>query len=181
MINESRATCKIRKNTHGYSIIELLVVFVIITVVFGIGFANLRDFSKRKSLEAAVSEIKSQIRLTQSMAYSAQRPLSDSCNVLDGYRFVITTTAPLRYRIVAVCNGGVDQTGTPQKDWVNLPTDISGVTKSLGVTPGNADMMFKVLSQGTNIRALQNYQITLTQAVSGRTATITITYGGQVN
>ena len=46
---------KISKS-NGFTLIELLIVVVTMTLLFGVGFANYRDFQKREYLKTADKE-----------------------------------------------------------------------------------------------------------------------------
>jgi prepilin-type N-terminal cleavage/methylation domain-containing protein len=155
----------------GYTLIELLVTLTIVGLLFGFGFVNFRDFSRRQSLQGAAEKIRGDLRLAQSDALSGQKP-SSGCPTLDSYGFYVTSTS---YSLYAYCTSGKQ---VDIKD-VTLPSDIS-----ISISPSTLNpIKFKVLGQGTNIPASPTpatATITLTQANTGSTARITVTAGGQI-
>ena len=44
-------------NSKGYTLIEILVVISIMAILFTVGFAGYRDFSRRQVLLGAVNQI----------------------------------------------------------------------------------------------------------------------------
>jgi prepilin-type N-terminal cleavage/methylation domain-containing protein len=152
------------KIKSGYTLIEILVAMTIIGLLFSFGYANFRDFSRRQVVKDTAKEIQGDLRLAQGNAMTGQKP--EGCNAtLDSYSFNVKSSS--RYTIEANC------AATPPivKD-VNLP---SGVT----ISPLPALLKFKVLSQGTNL-GTANWTLTLTQAGTNYTATVTVTEGGEI-
>jgi prepilin-type N-terminal cleavage/methylation domain-containing protein len=161
---------------RAYTLIEVLIVLTIIGILFGIGYASYRDFSRRQSLQAAVKGIQGDLRLAQQMALSGNKPDELDCRTypLDGVHFGMTDSPSYLYRIRAAC-GPNSVTGWPLIKTVYLP---SGITADIHFTPN--PILFKVLGQGTNIPNGQETVITLTQTATNNTATITITSGGTI-
>ena len=75
---------------NGFSLVELLTVISIMTVLFGFGYSNYRDFQRRQHLESAVRMIKSDLRLAQEMALAGRKP-SDCVGDLEGYEFQLSS------------------------------------------------------------------------------------------
>ena len=157
-------------NLLGYTLIEILVAITIMTLLFLTGFASYREFSRRQELVSAVRQAQGDIRQAQENAIASKKPAG--CSVLDGYHF--TVVPPDSYQISWVCGGspGVEKT-------VPLPTGITISGLSPDLTPSNS-ILFKTLGQGTNIPGGGETSFTLTQANYGKTATITITAGGEI-
>ncbi len=144
----------------GYTLIELLVGLTIISIVFSIGFAGYRDFSRRQTVVGVTKSIISDLRNAQQLALIGQKP--DTCTRLSGYTF--TAVSSTNYTISANCiNGNIEVKN------IVLPTNI---TISLG------SIMFKVLGQGTNLSAAYTFTIT---HISGITGIINIKKGGTIN
>ncbi len=147
--------------------IELLVTISIIVIVFSIGIANYRDFSRREALNGISKQIKADLRTAQQLSLSGKKPESASCSVLDGYRFSLN--GQNGYKLEAICNNsGV--TSLVEHKVVDLGEDI---TISL-VSP---TVEFKVLGQGTNLETTNI--ITLTHT-GGNQTTVRIGVGGDV-
>jgi type II secretory pathway pseudopilin PulG len=159
-------------NFHSaYSLIEILVSISIIVILFLVGFAGYREFSRRQQLVATVRQVREDIRLTQELAIASKKPAG--CSVLDGYYFVVIPANT--YQIQSVC--GVV---TTVEKAVTLPSGftISGLSPNL--TPSNS-ILFKTLGQGTNIpTAPGSTNITLTHTDYGSVTTVTVTAGGEI-
>lgn len=153
------------KSAIGYTLIEILVALTVISLIFTFGYAGFREFSQRQALESAARSLQGNLRLVQEYALSGKKP--DDCLVLDGYRVKIS---PNSYTLVAIC---AEEETSINKD--NLPI-ANGITASVSIN----NFTFKVLGQGTSIPAGSASMITLTQAGTGKTRTITITAGGEI-
>jgi len=144
----------------GFTLIELLVGISIIAIVFSIGIANYREFSRRQALTGISKQLKADLRSIQQLALTGQKPEGVSCNTLNGYSF--TRSGSSGYTLSAYCS---DAQGVllPAREikTVNLGTDITIST----TTPS---FIFKVLGQGTDL-LIQN------------TITLTHTSGNQIN
>ncbi len=158
----------------GYTLIEILVGLTIIGIVFGVGYAGFRDFSRREQLSSVSKVLVGDLRLAQARALSGQKPEDIKCTAqdqrLDGYSLQITSEAT--YEINAKCSAGV----------VNDPA-IKSVILPIGVTistPVVNPLTFKTLGEGTNIPSGQSVILTLTQTATGKTYTVTISAGGEI-
>lgn len=158
------------KQKNGYTLIEILVVLTIIGLLFSLGYVNFRDFSRRQALIGATSSVQGDLRLAQSNAISGQKP-SDCgvSNTLESYSFNITSTAlPSEYKIEANCGGAP----VVVKDVI-----LSDISLSM---PSTNPLKFKILGQGTNLDGVTDWTLNLTQNVTGKTATVTVTSGGEI-
>ena len=129
---------KVIEPQKGYSLIEMVVVIFIIVILFGLGIANYRDYSRRRALHNLVQEIKSDFRLAQEYALSGRKPAT--CDVLRG--FAIHRTGAEAYRFEAVCSNGYHNVG----DSKSLPTDFIIFISS--PTPNR--VVFRVLGRGVD-------------------------------
>lgn len=153
----------------GYTLIEVLVSLTIIGLIFSYGFVNFRDFARRQAVESAKRRLIAELRLTQELAFSGQKPENTNCtspNTLDGYYFEILSST--RYKVAALCSGGevdlkeVDLTG--------------GIFLSI---PSPNPILFKILGHGTNISSGE-ISITLSQSGTTNTQTVTISTTGEI-
>jgi prepilin-type N-terminal cleavage/methylation domain-containing protein len=147
---------------RGYTLIEILVGLTIIGLLFTFGYASFREYSRRQALAGAARKVKADLRSAQGLALSGKKPESN-CPILDGYRFNISGSS---YSIKAVC-GGSDK--SIEKDFIPLPN---------GITSSSANILFKILGQGTNITG--QITITLTQAGTNPPQTVTVDSGGKI-
>ena len=156
----------------GYTLIEILVSLTIIGLLFGIGYVNFRDFSRRQAIAGAAKKIQGDLNLTQQLALSGQKPDDINCNppnLLSGYNFKIIP--PSEYVIEANCTGS--STAVIYKN-VALSSDIIISSDSL------TTISFKVLGQGTNIVQGGSVVLTLTQSQTKNKFDITIGAGGNI-
>lgn len=157
----------------GYTLIEILVVLTIIGLLFSFGYVNFRDFSRRQTLAGLAKQIQGDLRLAQEMAIAGQKPEACGTKTFDGIWFGVTTSAPYLYRVRAVC--GSDSSLFPIIKEFDFASDITPTPPTSSPNP----LIFKVLGQGTNIGA-GNWVLTLTQAGTLNTATVTVTPGGEI-
>jgi len=158
--------------SHGYTLIEILVVLAIVSLLFGVGYISFRDFSRREALSGVVNQVKGDLRLSQQMALSGQKPNDTLCNApntLTGIRFRVFTAS--QYYVNADCSGGIVNIKI-----VNLPSGV--IFASPFPVPNPIE--FKILGQGTNIVSGQSAAIILTQAGTNKSTTITVTSGGEI-
>ena len=157
-----------RKSNAAYTLIEILVALTIVGLIFGIGYVNFRDFSRRQALAGTARSIMGDLRLAQEQALAGKKPVSafcDSPNQLNGYNFRVINASS--YRLAANCSGGNVETKL-----VTLPADITISS------PSPNPITFKILGQGTNLSA--DATITLTQTGTSNTRSITVTTGGEI-
>lgn len=164
----------------GYTLIEILVTLTIVGLLFGFGYVNFRDYSRRQAVAGAAKEIQGDLRLAQEDALAGQIPSStddpqshcSGTNSLNGYDFrVLTQKASNEYEIRADCSGGDPL--NPLEDVV-LSTDITIAAPSIN------PILFKVLGQGTNIPSGQNATITLSQTGTSNATSISVSSGGEI-
>ena len=93
---------KFSRVNFGFTLIELLVVASILIILSGIGIASYNQFNRRKILDKATQELKSNLRLTQGKALAGEKPVG--CTGLLGHKLIFTTNQ--NYKIVAVCGSG---------------------------------------------------------------------------
>lgn len=156
------------QSKKGFTFIELLVVIATMVILFGVGYANFRDFQRRQYLESARRMMISDLRLAQEYALAGRG--CGTQNVLNHYSFKIIN--PTSYRIEAVCGNNV----VMSVKGVNMPSDIRISS------PSSFDLWFYPLGKGTNIQGEQTV-ITLEfgQQQNGLlSTTITISRGGTI-
>ncbi len=154
----------------GYTLIELLVGLTIIAIVFSIGFAGYRDFSRRQAVAGVTKSIQSDLRNAQQLALTGQKPTVDylnnpvTCTRLSGYSF--SRISAINYQIRAHC------------DNVALPIAVKDIVLSSDLSLSAGSVKFKVLGQGTDLSAALIFTVTHT---SGATpGTITVGVGGDI-
>ena len=156
------------RTKNGYTLIEVLISLVIISILFGISFLNFRDFSRKQNLVSLSREIKGDLALARENAVSGKKPSNVSCNqpnTLSGYNFRVVTET--NYVIEAVCSEGTVEV----KD-VKIPSGFS--ISPLLTNP----IFFKVLSEGTNLSG--EATITLNQENTEYTFNIYVAQSGEI-
>jgi prepilin-type N-terminal cleavage/methylation domain-containing protein len=150
----------------GYTLIEILIVFVIVGILFTLGYNNFQDYSRQQTLLSVIRSIQTDIRSAQESAIAGNKPVG--CSVLlNGYQFIVTSANT--YEIDANCT-----TNKIQTKIITLPA---------GITIGNPNpnpIIFKSLAQGTNIRQNAAALIVITQVSTGKTRTVTVGANGNV-
>lgn len=163
---------------EGYTLVEVLVVLGVVSILFSVGFANFRDFSRRQVLAGVVKQIQGDVRLAQQMSLSGLKPDDLGCSTenLNGISFGIEGNPGRFYKIQAVCGDDPTQSSYPTLKEVSLP---SGITANISNMPVNP-VIFKVLGQGTNVPAGAEVIIGLVQEGTGYSGKVTITPGGEI-
>lgn len=149
-------------NYKGYTLIELLVVITVGIIIFSVGIAGYREFSRRQALTGISKQLKANLRLAQQLALTGQKPEGLNCTKLDGYTF--SRLSATEYQLIANCSNA----NHVIKD-VELPQDT---TLSAG------SVIFKVLGQGTNLSAPLTF--TIANSVNGASGQIIVGVGGDV-
>lgn len=151
------------KSNSAYTLIELLIAMTIVTIVFTIGLASFRDFSRRQALSGILKSVIADLRSAQQFALTGQKP--SGCITLSGYTFKMT--GQYSYELFANCT----------------PTDIS--IKQVNLTSNQIKIFtspdlvkFKVLGQGTDLSA--PLTITLTHDITSTTGQINVGIGGDI-
>lgn len=183
----------------GFTLIELLIVIMIMALIFGLGFANYRDFQRRQVLEAAVRLVIGDLRFAQEQAISGRVRNDTPDNVCEplplwGYYFRRDPALPTTtYLIEANCPGAVcPGTGCTvevkrenvQAKFTNVSIFSMAVPIGAGGDPAPANTIrFKTLGQGTNISRASPATIRLcldspTPCASFRD--ITVTWSGEI-
>lgn len=150
----------------GFTLIELLVVVMTMALLFGLGMARYRDFSRRKAVEKVGIQIRNDLLLIQQYALSGKKPdpsddPNDWCkspNFLNAYRFRTAGSNTYTYRIQAVCSGGtVDDKQVNLKNPGPRIQDVRRISNCLnpetagGSNIGGNWFEFRTLAKGVNI------------------------------
>lgn len=73
----------LKKNSLGFSLLELVIVFAIITLLLGFAIPGLLKFNKGEALKSSASDLKSNLRYAQDSAISGKKehPLASGVTV----------------------------------------------------------------------------------------------------
>lgn len=95
--------------SSGFSLIELLVTFTLITIISGIGFASFVSYSRRQIVNQAAGDIKQTVDLARFNALSSVKPsLCSTTDQLSSYKVnfclnALCQTANVDYEMVVFC------------------------------------------------------------------------------
>lgn len=135
----------------GYTLIEMLIAITIIAIIFGVGYSNYRDFSRRQSLESFSQKVKGDLSLAREKSKTGEKPDNPFCtgsNTLNGYSVTFRVDG---YSISAMCSGGTVSNLVS----VDSPDNIT-IT-----LPSTNPILFKVLNTGTNLTESNTITLTL--------------------
>lgn len=160
------------KWSAGYSLLEIMISIVIVSMMFGGGVAAYRQFDDRQSVVNAGRDLVVSLRETQKRAQSGERP--SGCAVgdtLDGWNF--DRLSPTQYRIVASCDGSVIASSAVVYD---LPAGVQ-------FGGGDFNVLFEVLNGRATITGLSGNPrlMSVQTAGGGLVYDISITGGGSIN
>lgn len=144
--------------SRGYTLIELMVALTIAALLFLVGYSSYREFVRRQALDNTYKELKSDLKLTQQLALSGEKP-SSCTGSLFGYEVAFAQDS---YTVSASCGGMVQ---------VRTRLLSGGITLS-----GANTILYKIIGEGTTLTG--DISITLTQASTGRTKILEITKEG---
>lgn len=90
--------------SFGFTLIELLVSILVISILFGLGYANFRQYSQKQTVWAVARKIEGDLRRAQDYALSGRGNCSSG--YLLGYqlRWINGST----YQIRGVCRNGIE-------------------------------------------------------------------------
>ena len=155
----------------GFTLVEILVVFVLMAIVSGLGFASFSDYNKKQTLVQSAKNFKEAIDFAKFSAISSVKPPScPDASFLNGYKVVVCAKATCKgtgapdYEIDMICNG-VDtpvQTKTfPKGITLDASTTCSVIsfnTISGSLTGGSCSITLKGFSKQSvlNIDSIGN-------------------------
>ncbi len=165
----------------GFTYVELLVAMSVMLLLFGVGFANYRDFQRRQQVESAARTVLSDLRLAQESALSG-RKICPANEVLLNYSFQYVDQDT--YSILEVCTPILAPTITVIKS-VDLQGALFDNINSTFITSADTGGVIKFLpiGKGTNINAGAQRSIILkhsSPSLSSITKTISVFSSGAI-
>jgi len=144
-------------NSVGFTLLELIIVFTVISILSTIGIASFVDYSRVQVVQSAGSNLEATINMAKSRALSQTKPAGCESQVLQGYEVVIdTVNKPNSYTIWAVCSDSLANPFGASTNKVSLPTSVNF---DLNKTTTNT-VFFPVLTggiKGGGVIALTGY------------------------
>lgn len=158
---------------RGYTLIEILVALTILSVVFAVGFAGFRDYSRRQELETLTRQLRGDLAKAREDALAGIKSTSASCNgtnTLNGHGFSVGSSLGVYfYRFFYQCTGGTVLNRT-----INIPTGYT-----INWSP-NTYFYFRSVGQGTSMTAGTSTTITITQTSTSATSSVTVDSTGNI-
>ena len=107
-----------KKNSKGFTLIELIVVMAIIAIMTGIVFANYRNSQQQLALQRAASKLAQDVRRAQEMAMASEA--FEGSIPEGGYGVYFTIIEPDHYILFADANGDreYDKDAIPKNELV---------------------------------------------------------------
>lgn len=164
------------QKSSGFTLIELLVTILIITTITSIGIATYSNFNKRKVVENAAEELRSNLRLAQSRAVNNEKDCSacdgadNRCGTADDEILLYWEADFSRRQFFGVC--GIN-TEFGHKELVDLVVENSPNPISLG---WGGVIRFNALG-GTNLLS----DVTITLSYEGYTPSINVSKNGDIS
>ncbi|MCL5434896.1 MAG: prepilin-type N-terminal cleavage/methylation domain-containing protein [Patescibacteria group bacterium] len=90
-------------NNKGFTLLELVIVFSVISILSTVGIASFVGYSRAQSLQSAASSLESTLNLGKSHANSQVKPSLCSTETLSGYQVDILSDTT--YSLSVVCLG----------------------------------------------------------------------------
>ena len=127
----------------GYTLLEILIVMIILSLILAVGFDSFRDFGARQIVVNEHSRVLGDLRQAQSEASAGNKPSGCNGDLL-GYDFrALSLGAPAQYRIDAVC----------ASSFVTVKTVILSDKTRFSRFPTPNPVRFRALANGTNVTA----------------------------
>jgi len=161
----------------GFTLIEVLITILVISIFLGVSLASYRDFSRRQQVKVLKREITSDLRIAQKNAISGVKP-TGCTGSLEGYSFEVVSGSPILYEVNAICTDPIG--GSDREFLISSKTFPDTVMIS---APSVNPLVFKPLSFGTNIPSGSVEVITISNSFTGSSAsslTVSINYTGEI-
>ena len=123
---KSQLTSGKRFFISGFTVLELLIAIVTMSLLFTVGMAGFRGFQRRRVLEGAAVRVKSHLRLAQEMTLSGFKPATCASMSLVSIIFMRDGADSTKYLIKAQCTDGVN-TNDYDVSAYSLAPEYSGV------------------------------------------------------
>jgi len=160
----------------GYTLVELLVVSLIMTILFLFGVANYTNFNRQRIVSNTALDLINNLRLAQSRALNGQKPDVCAEKVLDGWKLKFTSSK--EYQIFPVCNGEDQDCSDEYQDDqdIECPMEEYQLNPSVSKIAGPDEIFFKVLAQGVVFTGSNEIKL----SGFGKTYVIKISQGGEI-
>src|SRR3989338_2943121 len=117
--------------TKGFTLIETIVVFAVISILSTVAIASFVNYNKTQNVQVAYSELTATLALARSRALSQIKP-QQCTSILNGYKVTLDVSGS-KYKLYAVCSENLDieiQTASLPKN-VIFDGDVTKTTSIL--------------------------------------------------
>ncbi len=113
-----------KRQSLGFTLIELMIVTGILLLVAGGGIASLVNFNEKQRVLSAGKELQHYLRTAQTLVRVGEIPVG--CGTLNGYKVVSSGAAFAKeIKIMAVCSSGdIEKSSFLLSDTTTLSNDI---------------------------------------------------------
>ncbi len=159
----------------GFTLIEVLVSVLVISILFGLGYANFRRYSQRQAVWAAARKIEGDLRKAQSYAMSGKGSCASGYLLGYQFRWLSGTT----YQIRGVCRSGGSNSYINSLS-VSIPSSFTiGNFNSPSDSYGLDGVVFYTPKGNTSLLATKQVTVSLLSGLFP--VSVFITPGGQIS
>ena len=145
--------------SSGFTLIELIVVFSVISILSTLGVAAFVDYSRTQALQTSTNDFVNTLNLAKGRALSQVKPSECTQEALSGYRVEILDKST--YKLSVVC------TNTYKVSQFSLPTNIT-----FNMVKITTPIFFPIISSG--VAGYGNTEMT----AYGKSRCVTVSSGG---
>ncbi|MFW5703249.1 MAG: prepilin-type N-terminal cleavage/methylation domain-containing protein [Patescibacteria group bacterium] len=143
-----------KRTDHGFTLIELILVILIILALTGFITANYAFYTEEKKLNDAATRLRTILIQARTRTMNGDLGLFP-CDPFEGYQVSYTAANPSEYTMTLCCNATCSVSGTPPSYEVatyDLPGNVSIVDQSDHTTVlTNFQYQFYPSAEGTNL------------------------------
>nr|MBI5456079.1 prepilin-type N-terminal cleavage/methylation domain-containing protein [Candidatus Levybacteria bacterium] len=159
-------------NLHGFTMIELIVVFLVMAVLSTVGIASFVDYSRAQVLQQAANDLVNTLNTAKTRTVSQNKPIEcPSTSVLQSYSVTINTGAGT-YSLNVTCSGVTTPLSTTP-----LTRDVSFNSASDTPPTTTINVIYPVLTggvRGTGNIVLMSFNKTKTITISSSVGNISV-------
>lgn len=152
------------KFQKGFTLIEIIVVFAIISILSTIAIGSFVSYNKTQNVQIAVSEFSATLALARSRALSQVKPQQCTPLVLNGYKVTLSLTDN-KYYLWATCSD------------TDFQIQVTSLPKNVifdGARTTSLSFYFSVITNGVSFDQANAQSASISITGYGNTKTITV-------